>query len=183
MSRLAALLIVLATATAHAEHPIARVGGTVGFQQTDRSAWVFGPSLEVAITGELGIRGEAHLELGDLGDPFGPSNIRGGDGPHVNHVMFGPSWRPARYARYQLAAGASAGILVMHSVFAPEHFTRRPAAGVFVQAGKALGPVTLAIQLRFDFSTSVAMGGPAGEDVPTTSGRLNFAFELPLGHR
>ena len=181
MSRYVPLAILFASTAAHAEGPIVRVGGTVGFQQTDRSAWVFGPSLEVAITRQLAIRGEAQLELGDLGDPFGPSNIRGGDGPHVNHVMFGPSWRPDRYANYLVAVGAQAGVMVMHSNFAETAFSKRPAFGVFGQAGKKLGPVTLALQLRFDFSTSIDMGGPAGEDVPTTSGRLNLAFEVPIG--
>jgi hypothetical protein len=180
MSRLVLLGVLLASAPAYAERPVARLGATAGFQQTDRSAWVIGPSLEVNITRELAIRGEAQLELGDLSDPFGPSNIRGGDGPHVNHVMFGPSWRPERYARHVLAVGAQAGVLVMHSNFAADHFAKRPALGVFAQAGRKLGPVTLALQLRFDFSTSIDMAGPTGEDVPTTSGRLNLSFEVPI---
>jgi hypothetical protein len=95
--------------------------------------------------------------------------------------MFGPSWRPDRYARYLVAVGAQAGVMVMHSNFVEPHFSKRPALGVFGQAGKQLGPVTLALQLRFDFSTSIEMGGPTGESVPTTSGRVNLAFEVPIG--
>lgn len=179
MAKLVVLGIVLAAGTAEAR-PLGRLGATVGLQQTDRTAWVFGPALEVAITEELAIRGDAQLELGDAGDPFGDSNIASGDGPHVNHVMFGAAWRPARYDTYGLAVGAQAGVLVMHSVFAPEAFTKRPAVGVFVQAGRMLGPVSIALQLRLDVSTSVAMGEPDGDDVQTTSGRLNLAFELPV---
>jgi hypothetical protein len=160
--------------------PVARVGALIGLQQTDRSAWVFGPSLEVTITDELTIRGDTQIELGDLDDPFGPSNVRGGTGPHVNHVLFGPTWRPVRYAPYALAAGAEAGVLIMHSVFAPQEFTKRAAAGLFVQAGRPLGPVVIALQLRLDLSTSVAMGGPDGESVPTTCGRFLLAFEVPI---
>ena len=175
-----ALLMVAATPPARAE-PVARLGAMVGYQQTDRSAWVFGPSLEISLFHyHLWLRGEAQLELGDLGDPFGDSNILSGDGPHVNHVLFGPTWRPAKYAAYQLAVGAEAGVLVMHSVFAEQEFTKRFAGGVFVQAGKQLGPVVLSLQLRLDLSTSVAMGSPDGGSVPTTTGRLNLALELPI---
>ncbi|MEO8706539.1 MAG: hypothetical protein ABI867_41320 [Kofleriaceae bacterium] len=180
MTKLVALVIVLACVPAHAETPLGRIGATVGLQQTDRSAWVFGPSLEVHVVREFSIRGEAQLELGDVDSPFGDTNILSGDGPHVNHVMFGPTWRPVRFARYDLAVGAEAGVLVMHSVFAPKEFTKGPAAGVFVQAGKRLGPVVLALQLRLDVSGSVDMGGPDGVDVPTTSGRFNLAFEVPI---
>lgn len=179
MSKLGVLLIVFASLPADAR-PLGRLGATVGLQQTDRTAWVFGPALEVAIHEELAIRGDAQLELGDAGDPFGDSNIASGDGPHVNHVMFGPTWRPRRYGAYGLAVGAQAGVLVMHSVFAADAFTKRPAAGVFVQAGRMVGPVSIALQLRLDVSTSVAMGEPDGDDVQTTSGRLNLAFELPI---
>src|SRR5690606_27621964 len=117
-------------------------------------------ALEVRVYKDISIRGDAQLELGNFDDPFGPSNIRGGDGPHVNHVLFGPVWRPAKYADYQLAAGAGFGGLVMHSVFADDHaggheFTKRPAMGLFAQAGKQLGPIVLALQLRLDLSTSV----------------------------
>jgi hypothetical protein len=175
--------VLAASAPARADRGTVRLGGTFGYQQTDRAAWVLGPSLEVNVTDRLGIRGEAHLELGDFTDPFGPSNIRGGDGPHVNHVMFGPTWRPRRYAAYNAVVGASAGVLVMHSIFSAEHFVKRPAAGAFVQAGTKLGPAVLSVQLRLDVSTSVAMAGPAGESVPTTSGRLNFAFEFPFSFR
>ncbi len=159
---------------------MARIGAFVGYQQSDRAAWVVGPSLEVRVHREVSIRGNAQLELGDIDDPFGPSNIRGGDGPHVNHVMFGPTWRPARYEGYQLAAGAEAGVMVMHSNFAEEAFTKRPAAGLFVQAGKLLGPVSLAVQLRLDLSTTVEMGDRDGSDTPTTTGRVNFVFEVPI---
>lgn len=183
MRRSLSLLIVLASVPARADTPEARIGATVGYQKTDRSAWVFGPALEVTILDELSIRGEAQLELGDLDDPFGESNIRTGSGPHVNHVLFGPTWRPARYAAYALAVGAQAGVLVMHSTFNAEHFTKRPAAGVFVQAGRVLGPVSIAVQLRLDLSTTVDMAGPGGDDVTTTSGRVNLAFEVPLDLR
>jgi hypothetical protein len=188
MSRFLALLIVTASLPARAETPIGRIGGTAGFQQTDRSAWVIGPSLEVRVYKDISIRGDAQLELGDFDDPFGENNIRGGDGPHVNHVLFGPTWRPSRYARHQLAVGAGFGVLVMHSVFAADHpagheFTKRPAAGLFGQAGRKLGPISLALQLRLDMSTSVEMGGPGGADVPTTTVRLNLAFEVPINVR
>ena len=176
-------MIVTASTPASAERPVARAGGIVGFQQTDRSAWVIGPALEVAITREIGIRGEAHLELGDFGDPFGPSNIRDGSGPHVNHVMFGPTWRPERYARYAFAAGVAGGVLVMHSTFAEKHFNKKPAVGLFAQAGRMVGPVAIVLQARVDFSATIEMAGPAGEDVPTTCGRLNLVFELPINTR
>jgi hypothetical protein len=184
MAKLLALVVVAAASLpAHAETPLGRVGAVAGLQRTDRSAWVFGPSLEVAVFGEFSIRGEAMLELGDLGDPFGPSNIRGGTGPHVNHVMFGPTWRPKRFAEYAVAGGAEAGVLVMHSTFAEQHFAKKPAAGLFVQAGRRLGPVSLALQLRVDVSASIDMAGPNGDDVPTTSGRLNLVFEVPINLR
>jgi len=180
MSKLLALVIVVASLPAHAETPVARIGAVAGLQRTDRSAWVFGPSLEITISDQLSIRGEAMLELGDVDDPFGPSNIRDGSGPHVNHVLVGPTWRPVRFAAFALAAGAEAGVLVMHSTFAEKHFTKKPAAGLFVQAGRALGPVSIALQLRVDFSATIAMAGPGGEDVPTTSGRINLVFEVPI---
>jgi hypothetical protein len=170
---------LLASSLAAADS-LGRLGATIGLQQTDRSAWVFGPSAEVTVFGDLAIRGEAQLELGDLGDPFGPSNIRDGSGPHVNHVMFGPTWRPARHANFAVAAGAQAGVLVMHSTFAADHFAKQPAVGVFAQAGRRLGPVDVALQLRVDFSTPIAMAGPEGERVQTTSGRINLAFEVPI---
>jgi hypothetical protein len=174
------LVIVLASVPARADVIVGRAGGTVGYQQTDRSAWVFGPSLEVMFGEAFGFRAEAQLELGNFDDPFGESNIRDGDGPHVNHVMFGPTWRPPRYARYQLALGLEGGVHVMHSVFAEKEFTLGPAAGLFVQAGRMFGPVTLSVQLRVDASATVDAGGAMGEDVPTTTGRLNFAFEVPI---
>jgi hypothetical protein len=182
MMRNAALVIVIVIGSvpAHAETPLGRVGATVGYQRTDRNAWVFGPSLEVRVYDDFSIRGEAQLELGDFSDPFGPSNIRGGSGPHVNHVLFGPTWRPVRYADYGLGVGVEFGELVMHSLFAENHFTKRVAAGLFVQTGRMFGPVSLALQFRLDLSTSVAMGGPNGEDVPTTSARVNLAFEVPI---
>jgi len=184
LSRFAALLILLGSTSAFAGTPEARIGAMIGLQRTDRSAWVFGPSLEITITEQLAIRGEAQLELGDLDSPFGPSNIRGGDGPHVNHVMFGPVWRPPEYAKYGLALGAEGGVMVMHSRFAPEDFfQKRPAIGVFAQAGYLVGPVFFALQLRLDASTSINMPGPAGQDVPTTSGRINFVIELPIDVR
>lgn len=179
VGRLVLLPTVLAASTAAAE-PVVRVGGMVGVQQTDRSAWVFGPSLEVKVHRAWSLRGEAQLELGDLGDPFGDSNIRGGDGPHVNHVMFGPTWRPARLADYAFVTGAGVGVMVMHSRFAEDHFTKKPALGVFVQAGRRVGPVLLSLQARVDLSGTVAMAEPDGGDVTTTSARLNFAFELPI---
>ena len=180
MSRLLVLPIVLASLPALADTPEARVGATAGFQRTDRSAWVFGPMLEVRVYRDISIRGEAQLELGDFDDPFGPSNIRDGSGPHVNHVMFGPTWRPKRYDSYQLAVGAQAGVLVMHSTFAENHFSKGPAVGLFVQAGRMLGPVSLALQVRFDASATIEMSAPDGGNVPTTSGRINLAFEVPL---
>lgn len=180
MSRLLPLLIVCASAPAAAGTPVARLGATAGFQRTDRSAWVIGPALEVRIVDEFSIRGEAQLELGDFDDPFGDTNIHSGHGPHVNHVMVGPSWRPRRYADYAVAAGAEGGIMVMHSTFADDHFSIKPAAGLFVQAGRMLGPVSIALQLRFDVSGSVGMASPTGGDVPTTTGRINLAFEVPI---
>ena len=183
MIRLAPLVLLVGTAHAGGA-PEARVGAMVGLQRTDRSAWVFGPSLEITVIDPISIRGEAQLELGDLDSPFGKSNIRGGDGPHVNHVMFGPVWRPSEYAKYGLALGAEAGVLVMHSVFAPgDHFRKKPAVGAFAQAGHKLGPVFLALQIRLDASKSIDMSGPEGQDVPTTSGRVNFVLELPLDVR
>lgn len=180
MVRLLGLGLVLLSVPAHADPPIARLGATAGFQQTDRSAWVFGPSAEVHVHHEFSIRGEAQLELGDFGDPFGPSNIRGGPGPHVNHVLFGPTWRPERYAPYALAVGAELGILVMHSVYAEEEFTKTFAGGAFVQAGRVLGPVELTLQLRLDVSPTIDMAAPDGSGVPTTTARLNLAFEVPI---
>jgi len=180
MSKFLALLFVGVSLPAHAETPVGRIGTVVGLQRTDRSAWVFGPSLEVTISDQLSIRGEALLELGDIDDPFGPSNIRDGSGPHVNHVLVGPTWRPARFAAFALAAGAQAGVLVMHSTFADKHFTKKPAAGLFVQVGRTLGPVSIALQVRVDFSATIPMAGPEREDVPTTSGRINFVFEVPI---
>ncbi len=183
MSRFASLVLLVGTAHAGGA-PEARIGATAGVQRTDRSAWVFGPSLEITIVDPISIRGEAQLELGDLDSPFGKSNIRGGDGPHVNHVMFGPVWRPRDYAKYGLALGAEAGVLVMHSVFAPgDHFRKKPAIGAFAQAGHTLGPLFFALQLRVDASRSIDMSGPEGQDVPTTTGRLNFVVEFPLDVR
>jgi hypothetical protein len=183
MSRLLPLLIVFASLPADAGTPVARIGATVGLQRTDRSAWVFGPSLEVTISHEISIRGEAQLELGDFDDPFGDSNLHSGDGPHVNHVLVGPTWRPMRFADFALATGAEAGVMVMHSRFSHEHFTTEPALGLFVQAGRTLGPVSIALQLRLDLSATVAEAGPGGADVPTTSGRINLAFEVPIHPR
>jgi len=183
MSRYVAISIVLGlcvSTAARADTPLGRLGATVGIQQTDRTAWVFGPAAEIHIWKEWSIRGEAQLELGNIDDPFGPSNIRGGDGPHVNHVIFGPSWRPEKYLHYDLALGFEAGEMVMHSLFAEKEFTKGVAAGVFVQGGRRLGPIALAVQLRVDFSKTVEMGGPDGDDVTTTSGRLNFVFEVPV---
>ncbi len=155
-----------------------------GLQRTDRSAWVVGSSLEITIIDPISIRGEALLEFGDLDSPFGKSNLRGGDGPHVNHVMFGPVWRPREYAKYGLALGAEAGVLVMHSVFAPgDHFRKAPAVGAFAQAGHKLGSLFFALQLRVDASKPIDMSGPEGQDVQTTSGRLNFVVEFPLDVR
>jgi hypothetical protein len=178
--KLVVLLIVLASPLAHADTPLGRIGATFGYQQTDRSAWVFGPSLEVAINREWSIRGETHIEFGDFDDPFGESNFRGGSGPHVNHVMFGPTWRPERFAAYQLATGAQAGVHIMHSTFAENHFSKGPALGLFVQAGRKLGPISLALQFRLDVSATVDMAGPEGDDVTTTSARFNLAFEVPV---
>ena len=180
ISTLLALPIVLVSLPALADTPDVRVGATAGFQQTDHQAWVFGPALEVRVYRDISIRGEAQLELGDFDDPFGPNNIRGGSGPHVNHVMFGPTWRPKRYDAYQLAVGAQAGMLVMHSTFAEDEFNRKPAVGLFAQAGRMLGPVSLALQLRLDASATIEMGDADGSDVTTTSARLNLAFEVPL---
>ena len=78
VAKLLALLIVLASAPASADEPVARIGAMGGYQRTDRNAWVFGPSLEVRIRHELTIRGEAQLELGDFDDPLGDSNILDG---------------------------------------------------------------------------------------------------------
>jgi len=176
--------VVLLVGTAHAGGaPEGRIGAMIGLQRTDRTAWVFGPSLEVTVHDPISIRGEAQLELGDVDAPFGDSNILGGDGPHVNHVMFGPVWRPRDYARYGLALGAEAGVLVMHSVYAVDHFTKKPAVGMFAQAGHALGPLFFAIQIRFDASSSIDMASPEGHDVPTMTGRANFVIELPLDVR
>ncbi len=180
MSKFLALVFVAGSVPAHADAPLGRIGTVVGFQQTDRSAWVFGPSLEVTISDELSIRGEGLIELGDIDDPFGPSNFDEGTGPHVNHVMVGPTWRPARHAAFALAAGAQAGVMVMHSTFAENQFAKKPAAGLFVQAGRVLGPVSIALQIRVDLSATIPTGGPGGEPVPTTSGRINVVFEVPI---
>jgi hypothetical protein len=182
VSRLLALVVLLAAARADAE-PIARIGAMIGVQQTDRSAWVFGPSLEIKLHREFSIRGEAHLELGDIGDPFGDSNIRGGTGPHVNHVMFGPTWRPGRLAEYAFVTGASGGVMVMHSRFAVDHFQSKPAFGMFVQAGRRVGPLLLSLQARVDVSATIPMAEEDGGDVTTTTARLNFAFEFPIDVR
>jgi hypothetical protein len=179
MTRLLSLLIVCASLPA-AAGTVARPGATLGLQRTDRSAWVFGPSLEVTITDAISIRGEGQIELGDFDDPFGDTNLRTGDGPHVNHALFGPTWRPMRYAEFVLDVGAQAGVMIMHSRFSHEHFTTEPSAGVFVQAGRMLGPVSIALQLRLDLSATVPDAGPNGEDVPTTCGRINLAIEFPI---
>ena len=158
----------------------------VGLQRSDRSAWVIGPSLEITLTEQLAIRGETFIEFGDLDAPFGPTNFRGGDGPHVNHVMFGPVWRPPEYARYGLSLGAEAGVLIMHSVFSvreDDHFAKRAAIGAFAQAGHRLGPLFLALQLRVDASARINMAGPEGQDVQTTTGRFNFVVEFPIDVR
>jgi hypothetical protein len=94
--------------------------------------------------------------------------------------MFGPTWRPERYARYAFAAGIAGGVLVMHSTFAAEHFNKKPAVGLFAQAGRMVGPVAIVFQARLDVSATIEMAGPAGEDVPTTCGRFNLVFELPI---
>jgi hypothetical protein len=180
MAKLVAVVITLASLAARAETPDVRLGAVGAYQRTDRNAWVFGPSLEVRITDELAIRGDAQLELGDFDDPFGPNNIRGGTGPHVNHVVFGPAWRPRRYAEYLFAAGAQAGVMVLHSQFAEDHFQQKVGVGAFVQAGRMLGPVSLSLQLRLDVSPSIDMAGPEGASVPTTTGRFNLVFEVPL---
>jgi len=180
MSKLLALLVVLASLPADAGTPLFRIGATVGLQQSDRSAWVFGPSLDVPISREISIRGEGQVELGDLDDPFGDSNFRSGHGPHVNHAFVGATWRPMRYADFALATGAEAGVMIMHSHFSHQDFTTEPALGVFVQAGHVLGPVSIALQLRLDVSATVAEAGPDGEDVQTTCARLNLAFEIPV---
>jgi len=180
MSKWLLLLIVLASPRADAETPLFRIGGTVGLQQSDRSAWVFGPSLDVAVSQEIAIRGEGQVELGDLDDPFGDSNFRSGHGPHVNHVFVGATWRPTRFADFALATGAEAGVMIMHSHFSRQSFTNEPALGLFVQAGRVLGPVSIALQLRLDMSATVADAGPNGADVQTTCARLNLAFEVPV---
>jgi hypothetical protein len=180
MSKVLVLLIVIASLPAHAGTPVARIGATVGLQRTDRNAWVFGPSLEITITDELSIRGEGQIELGDIDDPFGESNLLSGTGPHVNHALFGPTWRPVRFAAFAFAVGAVAGAHIMHSVFADDEYTKGPAAGLFVQAGRTLGPVSIALQLRLDVSPSVERGNPDGTDAPSTSGRINLAFEIPI---
>lgn len=188
MSRFLPLVLILiasprahADPPAHVDPPMVRIGAMAGFQQTDRSAWDFGPSLEIHAYKEFSIRGEAQIELGDFTDPFGKSNIRGGPGPHVNNILFGPTWRPEKYAHDQLAVGVEAGVQILHSTFAMQEFTKEPAAGVFVQAGRMLGPVSFNLQLRLDMSASVAMASPDGGSVPTTTGRLNLSIELPLG--
>ncbi len=180
MSKRVVLLLVLVSSAAYADPPDVRPVAMIGIQQTDRSAWVFGPALEVRIFRDFSLRGETHIELGDLDDPFGPSNFRGGTGPHVNHVMFGPTWRPERHARYGLEVGANAGVLILHSTFAPKEFTKKPALGLFVQVGRTLGPIAIGVQLRADFSASIPMAGPTGETVPTTCARMNFVFEVPI---
>jgi hypothetical protein len=180
MPRILTLSLVLLSLPAWAESTVGRIGGMVGMQRTDRNAWVFGPSLEIALTEELAIRGEGQLEFGDLDSPFGASNIFSGPGPHVNHVLFGPSYRPARLAHLAFATGAEGGVMVMHSVFADKEFTLRPGAGLFVQLGHLVGPVAFALQLRVDLSTPIPEGGPDGEDIPTSSARLNLSFELPI---
>jgi hypothetical protein len=97
--------------------------------------------------------------------------------------MFGPVWRPPEYAKYGLSLGVEAGVMVMHSQFAEEHFQKKPAIGVFAQAGHKVGPVFLALQARFDASKHSDMAGPDGEDVQNTTGRINFVVELPIDVR
>jgi|GEM_PF-5371810 len=180
MSKLFALMILLASLPAAAETPLFRPGATVGLQRSDRSAWAFGPSLDVAVSDEFAIRGEGQVEFGDLDDPFGDSNFRSGHGPHVNHVFAGATWRPTRFADLALATGAEGGVMIMHSHFSKHDFTTEPALGLFVQAGHVLGPVSLALQLRLDLSATVPEAGPGGTDVQTTCVRLNLAFEVPV---
>jgi hypothetical protein len=160
--------------------PKARLGMTTGVQQTDRSAVVFGPALELALGRDIHLRGEAQIEYGDLRDPFGENNLIIGPGPHVNHVLFGPVLRPEALADYAVAFGAEAGIMILHSIFAEREFTITPGAGLIAQAGRRLGKIELALQLRLDLGPKVAAADREGDDVPTTCGRAVLSFEVPL---
>lgn len=173
--------LLLAAREAQAQEERLRIGGTAGLQFSERSAWVFGPSLEVRLRPELYLRGEGQLEFGDIDAPFGPSNIFSGPGPHVNHVLVGPIYRPARYAPYNVAGGLQFGIQILHSIFVPaEEFTIDPGAGAFVQAGHRTGPLDLALQLRLDLAGDVKDAGPNGETVRATVFRAVLSFEVPL---
>jgi hypothetical protein len=175
-----ALAAALAAQSAGARPAKIRVGGTVGIQQAERSAVTFGPSLEVWLQDDLYLRGEGQLEFGDLADPFGPSNVFDGPGPHVNHVLFGPVYRPERLEKYNLAGGIEFGTQILHSRFAHKHFNFEPAAGTFIQAGHALGPLDLALQLRLDLAGDATDVGPNGETVQATVFRAVLSIELPL---
>lgn len=175
-----ALSLFLTGSALAQERPVVRMGGTLGYQRTDRNAWVFGPSLEVTLTSKVTLRGEGQLEFGDLDDPFGASNIFSGPGPHVNHILVGPVYRPATYKGVDLAAGAGAGVSITHSRFAEKDFTFDPGAGLFAQAGKNLQHVEVALQLRLDFSPSVESADPDGGDVSTVAFRTLLSFNLPV---
>lgn len=178
--RLAFILFSLPASIALADEPVVRIGGTLGYQRTDRNAWVFGPALEVKIMPKLTIRGEGQLEFGDLDDPFGDSNIFDGPGPHVNHILVGPAYRPT-YKPLDLAAGFGLGVSITHSRFAPaQDFLFDPAAGFFAQAGKKLGPLALALQARLDVSPKAPQANEDQSDLTTIAGRLLLSIEVPI---
>jgi hypothetical protein len=178
--RSAFILFSLQASIALADEPVVRIGGTLGYQRTDRNAWVFGPSLEVRLMPKLTIRGEGQLEFGDLDDPFGESNIFDGPGPHVNHILVGPAYRPS-YQPLDLAVGAGLGISITHSRFSPEKdFLFDPAAGFFAQAGKRLGPIELALQARLDLSPKTPQANADLSDLTTIAGRLVLSIEVPI---
>jgi hypothetical protein len=163
-----------------ADEPVVRVGGSFGYQRTDRNAWVFGPALEVKLVPKLSLRGEGQLEFGNLDDPFGDSNIFSGTGPHVNHILFGPAYRP-EYKALDLAVGFGIGLSITHSVFAPDKdFNFAPGAGVFAQAGKKVGPVELALQARVDASPKTLEANPDDTDVSTVAARFVLSIEIPI---
>jgi hypothetical protein len=178
--RSALVILSLQAGLALADEPVVRIGGTLGYQRTDRNAWVFGPSLEVKLMPKLTIRGEGQLEFGDLDDPFGESNIFDGPGPHVNHILVGPAYRPS-YQPLDLAVGAGVGLSITHSRFAPDKdFLFDPAAGFFAQAGKKLGPIELALQARLDLSPKTPQANVDQSDLNTIAGRLVLSIGVPI---
>jgi hypothetical protein len=174
------ILLLLPAGIALADEPIARIGGTLGYQRTDRNAWVFGPAIDIKIKPKFTIRGEGQLEFGDLDDPFGASNIFSGPGPHVNHILIGPTYRPT-YKGIDFGAGLGVGVSITHSRFAPDKdFLFDPGAGAFAQAGKNFGPIALSLQARLDVSPKAPEADVDQDDLSTVAGRFVLSIEIPI---